>query len=111
CFDGFRREIEQHDGHCAVYEDESTIGLAQPWRHDNASLEKWLVSLELPVGIMDSHDPRAVLVAQACRRIGLRVPADVAIIGLNNDMQSCEHCDPPLSSVSRPGERIGLEAA
>jgi LacI family transcriptional regulator len=51
------------------------------------------------------------MVAQTCRRIGLRVPEDVAVIGLNNDRQRCEFCDPPLSSVSRPGEKIGMEAA
>lgn len=111
CREGFQRQVEQRGGHCSFYEDESTTGLAQPWRHDHGALDKWLQSLEVPVGLMASHDPRAVLVAQACRRIGLRVPDEVAIIGFNNDIHSCEFCDPPLSSVSRPGEKVGFEAA
>jgi len=111
CLKGFRGRIEEHGGRCAVYEDESTIGVARPWKHDHDALAKWLKSLERPVALMASHDPRAVMVVQTCRRIGLRVPEDVAVIGLNNDIQSCEFCDPRLSSVARPGEKIGFEAA
>lgn len=111
CLEGFREHLQQHGGECSVYEDESTIGLAKPWRLNHAALDAWLKRLDSPVGLMTSHDPRAVMVIQACRRIGRRVPQDIAVIGLNNDMHSCEFCEPPLSSVSRPGEKIGFEAA
>ncbi|HXG46903.1 MAG TPA: DNA-binding transcriptional regulator [Methylomirabilota bacterium] len=108
---GFRHHVEKHGGQCSVYEDQSTIGLAKPWQHDHESLDRWLQSLQTPVGLMASHDPRAVMVVQSCRRIGWRVPDDVAVIGLNNDVFSCEFCEPPLTSISRHGERIGFEAA
>lgn len=111
CYEGFRQHIEQHGGQCALYEDESSIGLVKPWRPNHAALDAWLKQLRPPIGLMASHDPRAVLVVQSCRRIGLRVPHDIAVIGLNNDIHSCEFSDPPVSSVSRPGEKIGLEAA
>lgn len=109
CQEGFLRTAA--GGHGSVYEDESTAGLAKPWAHDHAALDQWVRSLETPVGLMAAHDPRAVMVAQACRRVGLRVPEDVALIGFNNDGQTCEFCDPPLTSVARPGECIGFEAA
>jgi len=111
CLDGFRTRIVRHSSACSVYEDASTFGVARPWQHDHEALAGWLKSLELPLGLMTSHDPRAVMVVQACRRIGLRVPEDVAVIGFNNDIQSCEFSDPPLTSVARPGEKIGFEAA
>ena len=111
CLDGFRKRIERHSGMSSVYEDASTYGVACPWQHDRDALAGWLKSLELPIGLMASHDPRAVMVLQACRRIGLRVPDDVAVIGFNNDIQSCEFCEPPLTSVARPGVKIGFEAA
>lgn len=111
CLEGFRSCVERHGARCRVYEDPPTFGVARPWQHDRDSLGQWLKSLELPVGLMASHDPRAAMVVQACRRAGLRVPEDVAVIGFNNDIQSCEFCDPPLSSVARPGEKIGFEAA
>lgn len=108
---GFRKRLEPHQPACAVYEDAPTFGVAQPWQHNRAGLDKWLRSLKTPVGLMASHDPRAVMIIQACRRIGLRVPEDVAVIGFNNDIQSCEFCDPQLTSVARPGAQIGREAA
>lgn len=111
CLDGFRSRVERHGARCCVYEDPPTFGVARPWKHDRDALAKWLKSLELPIGLMASHDPRAVMVVQACRRVGLRVPEDVAVIGFNNDIQSCEFCDPPLTSVARPGGKIGFEAA
>lgn len=111
CLKGFRDRVERHGAQCRVYEDAATFGAAHPWQHDREALRQWLKSLEVPVGLMASHDPRAVMVVQACRRIGLRVPEDVAVIGFNNDIQSCEFCDPPLTSIARPGEKIGYEAA
>lgn len=111
CLNGFRGRIEQHGAQCRVYEDTATFGAAHPWQHDREALRQWLKSLEVPVGLMASHDPRAVMVVQACRRVGLRVPEDVAVIGFNNDIQSCDFCDPPLTSVARPGAKIGFEAA
>jgi LacI family transcriptional regulator len=111
CWEGFSEHVERHGGQCSVYEDETSIGLAKPWRLNHAALDAWLKQLKTPIGVMASHDPRAVMVVRSCRRIGLQVPSDIAVIGLNNDIHSCEFCDPPLSSVSRPGEKIGLEAA
>jgi LacI family transcriptional regulator len=111
CLQGFQEHIQQHGGECDVYEDQSSIGQAKPWRSNHGALDAWLKRLVPPVGLMTSHDPRAVMVVQACRRIGRSVPQEIAVIGLNNDIQSCEFCDPPLSSVSRPGEKIGFEAA
>ena len=35
----------------------------------------------------------------ACRRANLRVPDDVAVIGVYNDEPLCDVCNPPLSSV------------
>ena len=111
CLKGFRQRLEPHGTACSVYEDPPSFGVTRPWQHDRDALEDWLRSLKTPVGLMASHDPRAVMVVQACRRIGLKVPEQVAVIGFNNDIQSCEFCDPPLSSIARPGAKIGAEAA
>ncbi len=43
--------------------------------------------------------------------MGLDVPHDVALMGIDNDDTVCEFCDPPLTSVSRSGEQVGYEAA
>ena len=87
-------------------------------RHDSTrwsllqeELEAWLAALPKPVGIMACDDVRARHVLEACRSQGLRVPHDVAVIGVDDDEFVCELCDPPLSSVAQAARRVGHEAA
>ena len=75
------------------------------------SLGQWLVSLPKPIGIMVCNDLRGRHLLDTCRDFGLRVPDDVAVIGVDNDVEVCELCDPPLTSVEPNTERIGFEAA
>lgn len=74
-------------------------------------LDAWLLALPKPIGLMASDDVRARHVADACKRLGIRVPEDVAIVGAGNDPLTCEVTDPPLSSVALAAERVGFEAA
>jgi LacI family transcriptional regulator len=46
-----------------------------------------------------------------CRQMGLRIPDQVALLGVDNDELECRLTSPPLSSVENPSERIGYEAA
>jgi len=49
--------------------------------------------------------------AVACKRLGLAVPAEVAILGVDNEDILCELSVLPLSSIALDLERIGWEAA
>jgi len=77
------------------------------WRPAVGELVGWLRTLPRPVGILACHDLRAREVSQACRVASLRVPEEVAIVGVDNDDLLCEMTDPPLSSVSVPWDQIG----
>jgi len=77
----------------------------------NARLEAWLASLPKPIGIFAGNDIYGVRVLEACRRAGMRVPDDVAVIGVDNDDLLCGLAHPALSSVSVPLERKGEIAA
>ena len=48
---------------------------------------------------------------EACRRAGVAVPEEAAVLGVDNDQTVCEVCDPPLSSVAANHARVGYEAA
>src|SRR4029453_10165803 len=74
-------------------------------------LSRWLKELPKPVGIFAGHDVWALQVVEACRLGGLRVPEDVAVVGVDNDDLICELARPSLSSVVVPAERVGYEAA
>jgi LacI family transcriptional regulator len=60
---------------------------------------------------MTCHDDRGHQVLDACRRANLRVPDEVAVIGVDNDPFLCNLCTPPLTSIDINPARIGYEAA
>jgi LacI family transcriptional regulator len=74
-------------------------------------LQRWLRELPKPVGVMACYDIRGQQVLDACRSAGLAVPAEVAVIGVDNDALLCELASPPLSSVIPNTHRAGYEAA
>lgn len=81
------------------------------WTLLQAELGAWLAALPKPVGIMACDDVRARHVLEVCRGLALRVPHDVAVIGVDDDEFVCELSDPPLSSVAQAARRVGYAAA
>lgn len=55
-------------------------------------------------------DVIAVRIGQRLRRLGVRVPDDLSLIGID-DAQSAESFDPPLSTVKQPFAAMGAQAA
>ena len=82
-----------------------------PWGHEQAAISRWLAALPKPVGVLACNDDRGREVLAACRQAKLRVPEEVAVIGVDNDELLCDLSDPPLSSVALGAERAGYEAA
>ncbi|HEX4142020.1 MAG TPA: DNA-binding transcriptional regulator [Pirellulales bacterium] len=81
------------------------------WEQDRASLAEWLAGLPKPVGIMACYDQRGWQVLEICRDIGLGVPDQVAVIGVDNDELLCELAQPSLSSVIPDTDQTGYTAA
>jgi LacI family transcriptional regulator len=81
------------------------------WTSVYSQVQKWLKKLGKPVAILADHDVAAHDLANVCLILGLRVPDDVAILGVDNDELECQLAFPPLSSVALPAERVGFEAA
>ncbi len=108
---GFVQRITRARGQCSVLKAPRSFGTRQPWYRWLKPLQEWLATLKPPVGLMAVHDYRTRMVLDACLRLGLRVPNDVALIGVDNDQIACEFCDIPLSSVARNSRREGYEAA
>ena len=78
---------------------------------ERARLCQWLETLDFPVGIVACNDTRGQHVLDACRTLGIAVPEQVAVIGVDNSEVSCGLSDPPLSSVVPAAEKLGFEAA
>ena len=80
------------------------------WPERIAGPAKWLVSLPRPCGVFAVHDYRAQFLIEVCAEAGLRIPEDIALVGMDNDETICEHSLPTLTSISRNSERVGWEA-
>lgn len=74
-------------------------------------LGAWIKGLPRPLALLASTDRLASMVIEACWKIGLRIPEEVAVVGIGNYDQLCELCSPSLSSVDMDMERRGFEAA
>jgi LacI family transcriptional regulator len=67
----------------------------------------WLKSLPRPLALFAANDLWGHELLQAAREVGLQVPEDVAILGVDNEELLCEIAHPPLSSIRIGGEQIG----
>jgi LacI family transcriptional regulator len=81
------------------------------WKLSDAEITRWLTSLQTPVAVFACNDVMALRLSEGCRLAELRVPEDVAILGVDDDKLLCEMARPPLSSVRLPIEQVGFEAA
>ncbi|HEV2970824.1 MAG TPA: DNA-binding transcriptional regulator [Pirellulales bacterium] len=113
----FREALGARGYPVSVFEDggaRRTVGLVafeQKWLQQLGRMETWLRGLPKPVGLMACNDVRAYQVSNACREIGLAVPDEVAIIGVDNDPTLCELATPPLTSIDPNPAKVGYEAA
>jgi LacI family transcriptional regulator len=96
---------------CHIYSPLSRRRFMESWEGGQQDLTEWLNDLPKPLGVVAAHDLRALCVLDACRRGGLSVPEQVAVVGVDNDEPLCMHGDPPLSSVILDHERMGYLAA
>ena len=81
------------------------------WESEMPYLVNWLKGVPRPAGLMACNDDRAEQVIEACKIAGIRVPDDIAIVGVDNDELVCSLSDPPLSSVELNFRRAGFESA
>ncbi len=81
------------------------------WYYKSKSLSKWLKSLPKPVALMACEDNQGAHITEACKQNQIRVPQEVAVLGVDNDVMLCELSDPPLSSIALDIEKGGYDAA
>ena len=65
---------------------------------------------QLPDAIFCTSDPKAFVVMHALHDMGLRIPEDVAVIGVDNVSMSAM-VEPPLSTMTQHLYDMGMEAA
>ncbi len=105
----FQNCVRAAGGRCFIYSPTRGFPLDDEAHVDD--LANWIKVLPKPVGVLACYDLRGKQLLDACRSIGVAVPDEVAVIGVDNDDLLCELADPPLSSVIPNAHRSGYEAA
>jgi LacI family transcriptional regulator len=74
-------------------------------------LDNWILGLPKPIGVLGCNDDWAHRILNAARQQSIRVPDELAVLGVDNDELFNALVTPSLSSVALPTEQIGYEAA
>lgn len=75
------------------------------------SLADWLLALPKPAAIFAVTDSEAVNVIEVCRHLGLRIPEQIALLGVDNDELYCRSSNPQISSIQPDHVEMGRRAA
>lgn len=108
--DAFKKIIKAAGYKTDVYEI-SLAKLNNSWDQQQHKMASWLKSLTRPVAIMAYNDDHARRIITACSIADIKIPYEVAILGVDNDSLVCDLTTPPLSSINLNVEKAGFEAA
>jgi len=88
---------------------------AKPSRHSWAARNNWLArklkALPKPAAVFCIDDRRAVTVIEACQDSGIRVPDEIAVLGVGCLEIASACCGVSLSSIRVDFEKLGFQAA
>lgn len=97
---GFQDEVLRYNGRFYSYV-EPVVG------DDREKIMEWLKSLPKPVALFCCDDAHALFVAETCKVLGIRIPDEIAVLGVDNDDLLCNISDPPISSIEMDVENGG----
>jgi LacI family transcriptional regulator len=110
--DGFVEALRLAGHGCDVLDLDYPGVITPDWNAQQTTLlGAWLRHLPKPAGIMACVDVRAFQVIAAAQQVGLLVPEEIALLGVNNDLIRCELSYPSLSSIALNAHQSGYHAA
>ncbi|MFA6505554.1 MAG: DNA-binding transcriptional regulator [Treponemataceae bacterium] len=90
---------------------ERSLGWWKDIDRDEGVLRRMLQTLTYPAALFAGNDVAGLKIAESCRRAGIAVPDQIAVLGVDDEDLLCELADPSLSSVRLDCEGIGKAAA
>jgi LacI family transcriptional regulator len=107
---GFEERIQEagYSVHNYQLKDSKAADL---WYYKPSAVSEWLKSLPKPIALMTCDDNQGHHITEAARHAGIRIPDEVAVLGVDNDEMICDLSDPALSSIELDTEKGGYEAA
>ena len=112
CFVTALEKYEAHCDLCPQAKRKNSVTLPTLWWQGlDDSVFAWLESLPKPVGIFCAYDNHAFYLTNLCNLLGIAVPEEIAILGVDNDVSLCRPTTPPISSIDPNAKMVGYEAA
>lgn len=105
--EAFRKAVVEAGQTCAVFQPLGKV----PGMRERKVLAGWLRKCAKPLALMACNDICGRFVLETIRQTGLRVPDDVAVLGVDNEDPLSRLVWPGLSSVSLNTDEIGYKAA
>jgi len=100
------------DAGCETYFYKPRFSKAKiDWNKESRAIADWLTVLPKPIGLMACNDDCGQVIMEACKTVDMRIPDDVAIVGVDDDKLICDLSHPPLSSIALNVEKSGYDAA
>ena len=106
---GFKNYLKGTTSPVEIYTPES--GCVAGSEQDIDALARWLSGLPSPAAVMAIYDLRATQVLTAAHKVGIAVPRQLSVIGVDNDELLCDFTIPTLTSIAVNFVRIGTQAA
>jgi LacI family transcriptional regulator len=111
--EAFAEELAAH-GHSLLWHELQTapsLGIESLEQQAAAEpgLVEFLQGAPKPLAVFALDADFARVVCRVCRQLGLSIPSQVAVLGVE-DTIAARLNDPPLSTIRPPGEQVGYEA-
>jgi len=85
--------------------------LNENWQNNPENISKLLEQFPKPIAIMACSDEFGIHILESSQIAGIKVPQEIAVLGVDNDEFICNICYPPMSSIDQNPQMIGLEIA
>lgn len=106
---GYKKELSKY-GKMQSYHEYQKSDDEGLWYYAE-SLKQWLESLPKPIAIMACDDNQAKHITEICSLIGIDIPNEISLLGVDNDKMICLLSDPPISSINQNTIKGGYEVA
>lgn len=107
----FEKKVSASGHICHIYQSRNRHQKTLNWHPTQERLIDWLEDLPKPIGIYTWGFEIGRDLIPACRKAGLQIPHDVAILCGDYDQLFSDACHPALSGVLTPAQQIGNRAA
>ena len=108
--DGFRREVEAAGFGDSFYSYRMQE-IDMVWYYQRNRLREWLRMIPKPIAIMACDDNQGANLIEACHGIGIKIPEEVSVIGVDNDETLCSLGSTTLTSIQIDIEEGGRQTA